>query len=460
MKEKIYVLDTNIILQNIQNLNRISDNKSNKIVIPETVLLELEDKKKLVNELGFYAREFARLLAKMKIKEVDYKTGYKVVKLFNKEISLDIISKNIYESQIEQAHISESNDKRIIETAALAQEYYKGAQTIFVSLDVYARTFALFKGLKAETLHDDKSTVPTFEFIKYINLDSSLFNSLEQVDIKTIDKNYTNENFSYCFESNDGNKVFALIINEKINLLNESDFKALNVKPVNLKQKLFMKAILSNMYDLLVIDAKAGSGKTLISVVSAMRLIDLGFYDKIVYVRNSIESLDKGADIGYLAGNDEKFRIYNMALSDTLEFIAKKQLRKNENKENKESIESKISELTSKYCIETLWPGEARGRTLNSSIVIMDEWQNSSEKTSQLILSRLDESCMAIVIGSNRQIDNLYLNKYNNGLTSLLKQTSKKHEEINMFAIELDKAVRGKFAEFTERIFEKVKNRV
>ncbi len=90
----------------------------------------------------------------------------------------------------------------------------------------------------------------------------------------------------------------------------------------------------------------------------------------------------------------------------------------------------------------------------------MDEWQNSSEKTSQLILSRLDESCMAIVIGSNRQIDNLYLNKYNNGLTSLLKQTSKKHEEINMFAIELDKAVRGKFAEFTERIFEKVKNRV
>jgi PhoH-like ATPase len=334
MKEKIYVLDTNIILQNIQNLNRISDNKSNKIVIPETVLLELEDKKKLVNELGFYAREFARLLAKMKIKEVDYKTGYKVVKLFNKEISLDIISKNIYESQIEQAHMSESNDKRIIETAALAQEYYKGAQTIFVSLDVYARTFALFKGLKAETLHDDKSTVPTFEFIKYINLDSSLFNTLEQVDIKTIDKNYTNENFSYCFESSDGNKAFAIIINEKINLLNESDFKALNVKPVNLKQKLFMKAILSNMYDLLVIDAKAGSGKTLISVVSAMRLIDLGFYDKIVYVRNSIESLDKGADIGYLAGNDEKFRIYNMALSDTLEFIAKKQLRKNENKES------------------------------------------------------------------------------------------------------------------------------
>ncbi len=458
MKDKIYVLDTNIILQNVQNLNRISDNSTNTIVIPETVLLELEDKKKLPNELGFYSREFARLLAKMKIKEVDYKLGFKVVKLYNEELTLHIISKDRYESEIEQTHLSESNDKRIIEVAAIAQDYYKGYQAIFLSLDVYARTFALFKGLKAETLHDDKSTVPTFEFIKYLRLDSSLFNSLEGRDITEYDKEYTYENFCYIFESEDGNSCHAIIINNKINILDETDFKTLQVKPVNLKQKLFMKAILTNMFDLLVIDAKAGSGKTLMSIVSAMRLIDLGYYDKIVYVRNSIESLDKGADVGYLAGNDEKFRIYNMALQDTLEFIAKKHLKKSDSRENKESIESKISELTSKYCIETLWPGEARGRTLSSAVVIMDEWQNSSEKTTQLILSRLDESCMAIVIGSNRQIDNLYLNKYNNGLTTLLKQTRETHSEINMFAIELDKAVRGKFAEFTERIFERKYN--
>ncbi len=457
MKEKVYVLDTNIILQNVQNLNKISDNSTNNIVIPETVLLELEDKKKLTNELGYYSREFARLLAKMKIKEIDYKVGFKVVKLYNDNITIHIISKDTYESEIEQTHLSESNDKRIIEVAAISQEYYKGIQTVFLSLDVYARTFALFKGIKAETLHDDKSTVPKFEFIKKLNIDSSLFNSLNGSEITLYDAEYSNENFCYSFESDDGNSTYAIILNKRINIMTETDFKNMQVKPVNLKQKLFMKAILTDMFDLLVIDAKAGSGKTLMSIVAAMRLIDLGHYDKIVYVRNSIESLDRGADIGYLAGNDEKFRIYNMALQDTLEFIAKKQLKKGENKENKESIESKISELTSKYCIETLWPGEARGRTLSEAIVIMDEWQNSSEKTTQLILSRLDESCMGIIIGSNRQIDNLYLNKYNNGLTTLLKKTKEEHPEINMFAIELEKAVRGKFAEFTERIFERKK---
>ena len=458
MKEKVYILDTNIILQNLQNLYKISDNKTNHIVIPETVLLELEDKKKLVNELGYYSREFARLLAKMKIKEVDYKTGFKVVKLYDEEVNLDIISKDKYETQIEQIHISESNDKRIIEVASIAQEYYKGCKTIFLSLDVYARTFALFKGIKTETLHDDKSTVPKFNFVKSLKIDSSKFNSLENKDIFSVDETYEMENFSYSFESDDGNVEYAIIANGKIDILKETDFKALNVKPVNLKQKLFTKAILSDMYDLLVIDAKAGSDKTLMSIVSAMRLIDLGFYDKIVYVRNSIESLDKGAEVGFLAGNDEKFRIYNMALYDTLEFISKKHLKKSENKEKQESIISKIEELKSKYCIETLWPGEARGRTLSGSIVIMDEWQNSSEKTTQLILSRLDESCMAIVIGSNRQIDNLYLNKYNNGLTTLLKQTNEAHPEVKMFAIELEKAVRGKFAQFTERIFENRKD--
>jgi PhoH-like ATPase len=454
MKKKVYVIDTNIILQNIQNIFNISQNGTNIIVVPETVLIELEDKKKLFNELGYQSREFARYLAKSKIKQIDYKKHFKVVKLFQNNIELHIISKDKYDSEMLPHNLAESNDKRIIEVAEVAKNYYKGAKVTFLSIDIYARTFALFKNIKTETLHDDRSDKPSFEFVKSINLDSSHFNRLDLLDIKEIDKNHMAENFCYEFLSDDGNTTYGIIINEKIHIIEDSDFHPLVIRPANLKQRFFLKAIVSNMYNLLVIDAKAGSGKTLMSIASAMRLIDIGAYEKIVYVRNSIESLDKGADVGYLAGNDEKFRIYNMALYDTLEFIAKKKLKKSESKENRESIQSKTDELINKYNIEMLWPGEARGRTLSGAIVIMDEWQNSSENTTQLILSRLDESCMAIVIGSNRQIDNLYLNKYNNGLTTLLKQTRYKHPELNIFAIELNKAVRGKFAEFTERIFE------
>lgn len=452
---KVYVLDTNIILQDINNLERLCDGDTNIVVVPETVLMELEDKKKLMNDLGFYAREFARLLAKMKIKEVDYKKNYKVVKLTGENLGLHIISKDEYDTQIEQHILSESNDKRIIEVASIAQNYYKGERVIFLSLDIYARTFALFANLKTQTLHDDKSDVPNFEFLKTIELDSSFFNTLHLTDIIKVDETYTIQNFCYEFLSPDGNSTYGIVHNGKINIIEESDFNGLPFRPANLKQKFFLKAVLSNFYDVMTIDAKAGSGKTLMSIGAAMRLIDKGAYEKIVYVRNSIESIDKGADVGYLSGNEEKFRIYNMALYDTLEFIAKKQLKKSENRANKEAIESKTTELINRYQIEMLWPGEARGRTLSDAIVIMDEWQNASKNTTQLILSRLDESCMAIVIGSNRQIDNLYLNKFNNGLTTLLKETRNEHDELSMFALSLEKAVRGKFAEFSERIFDK-----
>ncbi|MEA3290471.1 MAG: PhoH family protein [Campylobacterota bacterium] len=457
MPNKVYVVDTNVILQNIQNIFNLSDNGTNIIVIPETVLIELEDKKKLYNDLGYYSRTFARFLAKMEVKEIDKQHYYKVVKFISDNIELHIISKDKYESEMLEHNIAESNDKRIIEVAQLAQDYYKDMEVTFISIDIYARTFALFKDLATETLHDDRADVPSFSFIKTIELESSHFNRLNNMDIKDIDEKHIKENFCYKFISSDGNSTYAVIVNGKIDIIDDSIFHPLSIRPANLKQRFLLKAMLSNMYNLMVIDAKAGSGKTLMSVASAMRLIDIGAYEKIVYVRNSIESLDKGADVGFLAGNDEKFRIYNMALYDTLEFIAKKKLKKSESKENKESIQAKTDELIDKYNIEMLWPGEARGRTLSGAIVIMDEWQNSSENTTQLILSRLDESCMAIVIGSNRQIDNLYLNKYNNGLTTLLKQTKNEHPELSMFAIELDKAVRGRFAEFTERIFEKKK---
>ena len=452
---KVYVLDTNIILQDVNNLERLCDGGTNIVVVPETVLMELEDKKKLLNDLGFYAREFARLLAKMKIKEVDYKKNYKVVKLVGENLGLHIISKDQYDTTIEQHILSESNDKRIIEVASIAQSYYKGDRVIFLSLDIYARTFALFANIKTQTLHEDKSDVPDFQFFKQFELDSSYFNTLNLANIQDIDPEYRIENYCYEFISGDGNTTYGIVHNGKINIIEESEFNGLPFRPANLKQKFFLKAVLSNQYEVLAIDAKAGSGKTLMSVGAAMRLIDKGAYEKIVYVRNSIESIDKGADVGYLSGNEEKFRIYNMALYDTLEFIAKKQLKKSENRANKESIESKTKELVNRYQIEMLWPGEARGRTLSDAIVIMDEWQNASKNTTQLILSRLDESCMAIVIGSNRQIDNLYLNKFNNGLTTLLKETRNEHVELSLFALSLEKAVRGKFAEFSERIFEK-----
>lgn len=314
MSSKIYVLDTNIILHNIHMLKELSDNGNNVIVIPETVLIELEGFKKNFTELGFQARTFARMLATTKVNEVDFKNNCRIVKMKQDDTNIHLFAKTKYESDLDSNHIDESNDKRIIEVANAAQEYYKGHKVIFLSLDIYARMFGLLSNIKVESLREDRSDVPEFMFIKTLKLDSSYFNTIDNKPIQDYDEEYTCENYSYEFISEDGNSLYALICpSGLIHIIDENiDFKGLEVKPINLKQKFFMKSILSNLYDIHIIDAKAGSGKTLMAFTAAMRLIDKGAYEKIVYVRNSIESVDKGADVGYLAGNDEKFRIYNM----------------------------------------------------------------------------------------------------------------------------------------------------
>jgi PhoH-like ATPase len=444
-----------VILLDVEYIRKLSQGGENIIVITETVLLELEDKKKLMEEIGYQARAFARYIAKFNVESVKHKRGFRIAKLIKGDVKVHLITKDKYDTDIEYKYLAESNDKRIIEVCELAQKYYRGAQTIFVSLDVYARTNALFKGVRTETLNDIKDESPGFNFFKTVEVSANELSHLEGRDINEVDTEWEDGNFSYEFLAENGNKEYGVVEHNKtISLIKDGDFKGVRVPPVNLKQKILTKAIVGNNYDLIVVDAKAGSGKTLMAISGAMRLIDTGKYDKIVYVRNSIESIDKGAEIGFLSGNDEKFRIYNMALYDTLEFIARP---KHKKKVSADQIEEEVEKLQERYMIETLWPGEARGRTLSRAVVVLDEWQNSSPNTSQLILSRLDNSCKAIIIGSNNQIDNMYLSRHSSGLTFVQKQTKVKNNHLSLFGCELDKAVRGRFAEWAEEVFEKGK---
>jgi PhoH-like ATPase len=205
------------------------------------------------------------------------------------------------------------------------------------------------------------------------------------------------------------------------------------------------------------------SGKTLLAMSAAMELIKRKDFQRIVYIRNSVESLAKGEDVGYLSGNDEKFEIYNFPLFDTLAYIASKMISKsNQNKQGKgktdnipteELISEKVEQLVERFQVETMWTGALRGRTISNAIIIIDEAQNMSNSTLQLTLTRIDATCKVIVLGSNRQIDNAYITKHTNGLTTLLNATKEEHKNINLFGIELHKVLRGPITQFAEKVF-------
>jgi hypothetical protein len=447
---KTFALDTNIILDNPENIYRLYNNENN-IIIPDIVIDELDSKKSGLDELGYRSREFARLLDSLEVKET-IKEGNLIVNILeNERLKLYVVSKTY--KKYDDTHQAIINDRKIIECAKECQKHFKNLR--FISLDTMCRLRAISEGLEVETL-----TLNTEEknylFSKEVNFDLPTDN----MDIFELDPEHEPENYNYIINESNGNVIIGRCVNDKLQIINEKNLEKQDIRPLNLGQKFYVDAILDEKIDIVLSEATSGSGKSLIAVATAMRLINEKKYSGIVYIRNSIESTDKGEDVGYLSGNEEKFAVYNHPLYDCITMIAQKQLQSSNSNKSKakkveidaQALEERTEELIKRYNIETMWVGELRGRTIQNKVVIFDEVQNASVKSSLLVLTRLDKDCKIIICGSNRQIDNPYVNKYNNGLSLLLNSAYVKHPELNISAVNLIKTVRGPMAEFAERV--------
>lgn len=468
--EKYFVVDTNIILQDAHALMTLSDNSQNLVILPETVLDEIDSKKSGFDEINYQAREFGRLLADAEVLTMhNVSSDYKIIELkinHGHNVRIDIISKETYKAESSKNIASNIlNDRKIIEIAKFAQDHYvrDGEETLtFISLDIMARTRALSLKIPTDTLRGASDESIDFTFHKTINLTKEISpEDIDGEDVLQFDREHKCYNYSYSIITPSGREILASVFKNKMYSLDEDEIRRQAVIPKNKEQLFFANAILDDRYQILTVDARAGSGKTLLALSGAMKMIRSKQYGKIVYIRNSIESLDKGEDIGYLSGNDEKFRIYNHPLMDSIDYIVRREMKKTVNNKsgakesdiNQSSVQEKIEKTIERYAIETMWVGELRGRTISDAVVIIDEAQNMSNKTMQMVLTRLDATCKVIVLGSNKQIDNFYINKHTNGLTTLLRSTQTEYENISMFSIQLNKVLRGPITEWAESIF-------
>lgn len=456
--DKVYVLDTNIILQDANKILTIGQHGKNLVVLPETVIDELDSKKTGFNEINFQAREFGRILSESKVintRKCGTENNVTIMSLKVKDIFVDIISFNQYDLQgVDKSVI---NDRKIIAVADFSKDFYEIPEnTVFLSNDIMCRTRAISLNVAAEgTMNklDNKNV----EFVKELeNLDSSKFNYMQGKHISEFDPEHKPENYCYHFKAYDGNERIGYLVDGNINFIEDSLYHGLPVKPLNAGQRFAMAGMLDERIDVAVIEALAGSGKTLLAMSAGLKQVRQGKYDKIVYIRNSVESVDKAEEVGFLPGLEEKFKIYNYPLFDTLEFIAQKDMKNQRNVDSQESIDSKVADMIQKYNIETMWNGAIRGRTISGAYVIIDEVQNFAKTSLQTVMSRMDKDCKVICIGSNRQIDHPYINKYTNGLSTLMEAVrNDDDEEVVVFGTELNKVVRGKITAWTERIFEK-----
>jgi PhoH-like ATPase len=455
------VIDTNIILLDANNILALAENGKNVIVLPETVVEEADNKKSGFGELAYQARTMGRILAQCEIESIETAADMVVTKLKHEDVLIEIVSLVNY-INIDK-NDSGSNDQKIIQVAKAMDE--KHGDVVFMSNDVMARLRALAIGLNTTDLKLIDNT--EFEFVKEMQIkDPEVFRTLHDSDIYKVDPEYKIENYSYKFTDDyTGQVKLATVHNGFIKVLGKDTEKAIRNQmcaPINAEQLLASKAILDPLVDMIIIEGQAGSGKNIVAMSNSLRLCETSKdkYQSIVYIRNPINDEDLGEDIGYLSGNEEKYAVYLGPVEDTIDFIVRQNIKaKPDDKKGDldKRIEEYILKLKMEYKIESLITTGLRGRTFHNSIVILDEWQNASQATTQKVLTRLGKNCKVIITGSQRQIDSKYVSKYNNGLAVLMGEARdrKIDTDINMFAIELNKVVRSDMAKFAEDLFTK-----
>lgn len=435
--QKIYVLDTSVILHDHNSINCFEDND---IAIPITVLEELDNFKKGNDTKNYEAREFIRFLDKIAqehtslqdwVKINDSKGRFKIV-LHNE----NVISTN----EVFQEHKA---DHQILGAALSLQKKSPKQKVILVTKDINLRLKAKALNLNSEDFQTGK-----INDIKNLFTGKTLIENIEHEELKKLFNDGSLSNPSFI--TNPTKNHFYILKNGTVSGLayyNPFDTQLeriekqyiYGIKPKNAEQTFAINALLNPKIKLVTLQGVAGTGKTLLALASALEQHKR--YEQIILARPIVPLSNK--DIGFLPGDAlEKVNPYMQPLWDNMKFI-KNQFKENERK-NKQ-IED--MEKNGKIIITPL--AYIRGRSLSNVFFIVDEAQNLTPHEVKTIITRAGENTKIVFTGDVNQIDTPYLDEQSNGLSYLIDRL-KGHK---LFAhITLEKGERSELANMANQL--------
>lgn len=400
---KIFVLDTNVFIHNHEAVKSFADNE---VVIPFTVIEELDAFKKFNDEKGRNARMVIRTLDGLRA-HGNLRDGVR-----NAETSGTVRVEFAY-GKLDEMGLTDTPDNRIIATA-YALHKKGGRKVVFVTKDINARIKGDALGL----------TVVDFEKQK-VNFDELYSGWTEiQVEHGEIDRFYQKgvcappQDDLYPHEgiklvSRDDPKHAALGRYEsrerQVVRLKNQDRTIFGIQARNLEQEFALEFLLDDRVQLVTLIGKAGTGKTLLALAAALhKTLREKRYERILVSRPIIPL---GRDIGYLPGSkEEKLENWMLPIFDNLEFLL-------EVKKPAEKPEKRIKELLDGGTITLEALTYIRGRSISGHYVIVDEAQNLTPHEVKTIISRAGEGSKLVLTGDPYQIDNPYLDSSSNGLT-------------------------------------------
>lgn len=401
--KKLYILDTNVLLHDPSSITKFEDNI---LVIPISVIEELDSFKTFADERGKNARIVSRFLDDLRSKG-RLNAGVKLDSGGILKVELDHVQVLPKEFKLGEM------DNRILNTAYwLEQEKHN---VFLITKDINLRLKAEAIGLRAQDYESGK--------VKIDELYSGI--SLIETDSQTVDKFYkekiTKNSFNgllpnqfVIFKSQDNPQKTAIgrvdnnCINIKTLLTEPSPW---GIRPLNKEQRCAMELLLDDSVKLVTLIGIAGTGKTLLSLACGLqKSVDENIYRRLIICRSVVPV---GKDIGYLPGTkEEKLLTWMGAIYDNVEFIM--------DRRHHDDALLKFEYLLQNNKIEIASVTHIRGRTLPKQYMIVDDAQNLTPHEIKTILSRAGEGTKVVVTGDPYQIDNPYLDVASNGLTYII----------------------------------------
>ncbi|MGQ8336379.1 PhoH family protein [Sunxiuqinia sp. A32] len=402
---KIFVLDTNVILHDHTCIYQFKDND---IVIPITVLEELDKFKRGNDPINFQAREFVRILDDIVAE-----------KLFNGGINLGeglgkliIATGKPFSDTIKQSFKEDIPDHRILSIAEFYTKENIKRPTILVSKDINLRMKAKSLGIMSEDYENDKIKDPQVFEKSIIELESFKDKLIELLydegSFPLEDAGFEAEptpNDYYIFKGNKSS-VLARYDNVAKRIVRVEKKTAYGIKPRNAEQTFSLNGLLDPDVKLVSLTGKAGTGKTLLALAAALEQHKQ--YEQILLARPIVALSNR--DLGYLPGDaSEKISPYMQPLFDNLSVI--------KHAFNPRSQEyQKIDELLKEERLIITPLAYIRGRSLSNSYFIVDEAQNLTPHEIKTIITRAGEGTKMVFTGDIMQIDSPYLDMKSNGL--------------------------------------------
>ena len=415
MAKKTYVLDTSVYLT---DSNCINSFLNNDIVIPLKVLEEIDKHKKRQDSVGSQARSTIRKLDELRDKG-SLSKGVRINK------GLGLVRVSSYNPLCLPDDLDlEDSDNQIIATALSEQDKSpKSRKVVVVSRDINMRVKCDSLGLLTED-YQAEQVVESSEGL-YVGRTEILvdeqdvdkfYNGQEIWIDKEEHKLYPNQFIMLISNSNEKKTALARFLNynQPLKSINSSTRRIWNTSPRNKEQQFALELLMDPAIPVVSLVGKAGSGKTLLALAAGLeQTFEKNIYKKIV-VTKPVEPV--GKDIGFLPGSmEEKMMPWLAPIQDNLQFLMG---------DDKATLELYME----KGKIEVEAMTFIRGRSISNAFIVIDEVQNMTQHEIKTVLTRVGEGTKIVLTGDIEQIDNVYIDATNNGLSYVVERL--KEEDI------------------------------